>query len=217
MSIVAIIQARVGSTRLPYKVLMDIEGKPMVARVVERVKKANLDRVILAIPNTTKDEVLSEWAGKSLVDSFAGSENDLLDRYFQAAVLFDADTIVRITSDCPCIDPDMINRAVEFYKSHDFEYVTFGDLSKPDVPDYPEGFDIEIFSFDTLLRAWLVSKDREHVGMFMYKNCRYGFLPFEYKLPERLYVNNVDDLIRVRNVYDRLGENFGLNDILKEE
>lgn len=217
MKTVAIIQARLGSTRLPYKVLMSIRGKSMLERVIERVKKSKVDEVILAAPDKPQDRVSFRNIAKQCgINVFFGSEYDLLDRYYQAATESRADIITRITSDCPCIDPEIIDRTIEYYLSHSFDYVTFGNIANPSVPDYPDGFDVEVFSFNILEQAYQQASldNREHVGQYMHKNYSYGFLSFNEKLPVKLSIDTIEDLEKVRKIFFALSNGFNIWDVL---
>ena len=110
----AIIQARMGSTRLPDKVLMDVGGHPMLWHMIERLKPAkNVDEIILAIPNTKENDILEQFAKENNLKYFRGSENDVLARYYETAKTFKVDVIVRITSDCPLIDPEIVDKVIE--------------------------------------------------------------------------------------------------------
>lgn len=165
MSMIALIlQARTGSTRLPGKVLKPLFGQPMLLRMLERTKKAkNIDTIIVATSNRSEDDAVAALAQKSDVDVFRGSELDVLDRYYHAAKNAHADTIVRVTGDCPLHDPEVIDRVVERFLSHDVDYT-----SSP--VNYPEGLDTEVFSFSALERAWNEARlpsEREHVTPYI--------------------------------------------------
>ena len=216
MSIGAIIQARLGSTRLPNKVLMDIEGKPMLQRVIDRVRESEyIDSIAIAVPSS--DQELAQLAMGSGIGFFAhdGDENDVLDRYYRAASFYKADPIVRITADCPLIDPQVIDKVIERYLTGHFDYVSNMDF-------YPDGLDTEVFSSDALRIAWVKAetpRDREHVTSYMYSNpelLRIGSIRYKRKLPYYHWSVNVQkDLDFVRWVYQKLGDRFYLEDILE--
>jgi len=220
MRVVAIIQARMGSTRLPGKVMMDIVKKPMLWHVINRVKHAKgLDDIVVATTTLNEDKQILELASEMGVKSYAGSEDDVLDRYYQAAIIHEADAIVRITADCPLIDPDIIDRVIEFYLNHDFDYV-----SNTIKPTYPDGLDTEVFSFSTLERAWkeaTLASEREHVTPHIKKNPQIFSTKnlendknFSYM---RWTVDEERDLDFVREIYKRLykeNEIFYMEDIL---
>ena len=219
--VVAVIQARIGSTRLPKKVLKKIVGKPMLWHVVNRVKKAKLaDEVVLATTFKEEDKPLLELARKSGVKSFAGSEEDVLDRYFQATTKFGADVIVRVTADCPLIDPEVVDKVIKRFSDGGFDYVS--NIVKP---TYPDGLDVEVFSYNALKAAWGGAKrssEREHVTAYIRSHpemFKIGSVEYEKNLSEmRWTVDTEKDLKFVREVYKRLykkGGVFLMKDVLK--
>lgn len=164
-----IIQARMGSTRLPGKALADIAGQPALGHVFARTQQSRkADLIILATTQKKEDRVLIQLAKKYGVKTFAGSENDVLDRYYQAAKKFKARTVVRITGDCPLIDPGVIDLSIKKILNGQgkIDFVTF-DYS------YPDGLDIDTFSFTALKKTWQeakLSSEREHIAPYLYKN-----------------------------------------------
>ena len=142
MKTVAIIQARMGSTRLPGKVLAPIAGNPMLWHVVERTRRAKaLDQVMVATSENSKDDAVAEFCTESAIDCFRGSEEDVLDRYYQAARQFTDSTIVRITADCPLVDPGVADKVVGAYQDGPYDYVT-----NIFPRSFPKGLDVEVFS-----------------------------------------------------------------------
>lgn len=201
-----IIQARMGSTRLPGKALADIAGQPALGHIFARAKKSKkADLIILATTTKEEDRVLIKLAKKYGIKTFAGSKNDLLDRYYQAAKKFKVKTIVRITGDCPLIDPEIIDLSIEKYLNSKgkVDFVTF-DYS------YPDGLDVETVSFVALKKAWKeakLSSEREHVAPYIYKN------PHLFKLDTiepcfrnlrhlRWTLDEPKDLELIRKIYD---------------
>ena len=152
--VVAIIQARMGSTRLPGKSLMPLAGKPLVYRVLERIiPSKNIDQIVLAIPNTTENQILSEIAHELGVSVFAGSEDDLVDRYYRAAEKFDARFVVRIPADNPTPQSSEIDKIIE----HHLSLGTVGfssNLAEVFGSRYPDGIGAEIFDFELLQESW---------------------------------------------------------------
>lgn len=220
--IVVIIQVRMKSTRLPGKVLKNIAGKPILAHVIERLKDARLvDEIVIATTTKDEDRTILKFANESRVKSFAGSEEDVLDRYYQAAKRCEADVIVRITSDCPLIDPGVVDKIIAFYLKYrgTVEYVS-NFLKR----SYPRGLDTEVFCFEVLETAWQQSKEpyqREHVTPYVYEH------PEIFRLVNvennedlshmRWTVDEARDLEFVKEVYKRLykeGKNFLMEDIL---
>ena len=221
MKTVVILQARIGSTRLPGKVLLDLEGCPMLWHVVERIRRSrNVQQVVVATTTSTSDDVLEQFCQAHHIEYFRGSEPDVLDRYYQTAKAFAADTVVRITSDCPLIDPDVIDRVTGIFQQGGFDYV-----SNTIETTYPDGLDTEVFSFAALERAWreaTKTSEREHVtpylrssGQFRVRNVE---IDHETSLAElRWTVDEAHDLEFVRAIYQNFKTRpvFGMSDILK--
>jgi len=223
MRVVAIIQARTGSTRLPGKVLKEIVGKPMLWHVIRRVKAAKLvNKLVVATTNKDDDKRVIEIAKELGVESFAGNEEDVLDRFFQAARKYKADIIVRITADDPFKDPVIIDKIIKiFLKNQDkVDYV-----SNTIKPTYPEGIDVEVFSFKALENAWRESSskfDREHVTSYIWLNPqRFRLVNVENESGDfshlRWTVDTQEDLDFIREIYKRLyreGRIFLMDEIL---
>jgi len=210
MNVVAIIQARMGSTRLPGKVLQEIGGETMLARVVRRAQQAaSLDRVVVATTSEVADEAIVAECKHLGVPAFRGDEQDVLDRYYQAARAYEAQAIVRITSDCPLIDPGVIDRVVACFLEAQPDYAS-NSLQRR----YPRGLDTEVMTQSALERAWRQAVEpyqRIHVTPYLYQH------PEQFRLlsvvndqdfsGHRWTVDTVEDLAFVREVYRRLGNN----------
>ena len=194
---VAIIQARMGSSRLPGKVLMDINGKPMIHHVIERTLKA-IPEVILATTNLPEDDVLAEACKDKGVRIYRGHPTDVLERYIHAAQLVEADKIIRVTGDCAMIEPQVIKH-VETALTEEFDYA-----SNLMPRSYPKGLDCEALWFDVLLRLRRLSKpeDREHVTQFIRRNPdRFNIVNVsENRAAFNLSVDTQEDLDRVREL-----------------
>lgn len=166
MKTIAIVQARMGSTRLPDKVMRPIHGVPMIELLLQRLAKAKrVDQIVLATSTDPRNEPLATHVRKLGYDVFLGSENDVLDRYYQAAKRYQPDTVVRITGDCPLIDPELVDQVITAYETQGVEY-----LSNTTPPTYPDGLDTEVFSFSALEQAAqqaTKTADREHVTPFI--------------------------------------------------
>ena len=162
MKIVAIVQARMGSSRLPGKVLKLINGIPVIELLLLRLSKSKLvDQIVVATSDTDTDIRLAGYVRKLGFSCSQGSENDVLERFYDAAKQHDADVIVRITGDCPFVDADLVDQVIEGYLSSEVDY-----FSNVMPPTYPDGLDVEVFSFSVLERSHLesqVSYEREHV------------------------------------------------------
>jgi len=209
------------STRLPGKVLIDIQGKPLLEHVVDRVSPSKLiNQLVIATTANEKDKAIIDFAQRRGIAYYVGSEDDVLDRFYQTAKIYRVKTIVRITPDNPFKDPEVIDKVVGYYLNHkkSVDYV-----SNTIKPTYPEGLDVEVFSFTALEKAWREAKlpsEREHVT------------PYIWNHPELFHVANVEneedlshlrwtldyeeDLRFAREVYARLyhGQVFLMEDIL---
>ncbi len=222
--VVAIIQARMGSTRLPGKVLLDIAGKPMLLRVVERVRAAAcVDEVVVATSVNPCDDPVQSLCAALGIKCFRGSERDVLDRYYRSAEWIGADVVARITADCPLVDPAVIDLVISAYLKGGVDYASNRRYRDDVVSNiYPDGLDAEVFSFAALERAWLearLASEREHVTPYIWKNPR-AFRTLsvgdEADLSGlRWTVDEGADLEFVRLVYQRLGDRlFGMREVL---
>ena len=214
MNVVAIIQARLGSTRLPGKVLMDISGESMLSRVVNRTKQAKLlNQVVVATSDRSIDNAVAKEVNRLGVSAFRGSENDVLDRYYKAAQMFNADVIVRITSDCPLIDPTVIDKVVKAFLNSDMDYASNGL-----VRTYPRGLDVEAFTISALTKTWRQASkpyERIHVTPYIYENPSI-FKLLSISTPQnysnyRWTVDTPEDLEFVRRIYERLEEKISFS------
>jgi len=219
MEILALIQARMRSSRLPGKVLADILGQPMLARVVDRVRASKLiSKVMVVTSQEAQDKPVAALCAERGIACFRGSENDVLDRYFQAAQQVEADVVVRLTADCPLLDPAIIDQVVKKFQDGLFDYV-----SNTLEPSFPDGLDAEVFSREALERAWREStlkSEREHVTAYIWKNpklFRLGKVEHSRNLSAlRWTVDEPEDLEFVRRVYQALDSagQFGMNAVL---
>jgi len=207
--IVAIVQARVTSTRLPGKVFMDIKGKPMIWHVINRLKYSKkLDEIILTIPDTRENDELEKFAKKNNIKYFRGSEKDVLSRYYEAARKFKADIIVRITSDCPLIDPRIVDVVVENHLNAKANY-TSNTLKRT----FPRGLDVEVVSFEALEKTHKEATEdyqREHVTSYIYEHpeiFKLESVEAQGKLnrPElRITVDTEEDFQLIKEIYKHL-------------
>lgn len=232
--VVLIIQARMGSTRLPGKSMMDLAGKPLVARILERVKRCKrLDEIVLAIPDTAKDAVLGELGRQYGVTVFAGSENDLVERYYQAARASRADIIGRLPADNATPEPAEIDRIVDHHLSLGRRGFS-SNLSVIGDSGYPDGIGAEMFDFSLLAEARERHTDprqREHVHLNFFdystqtpvdeKWCPISTIqcPAEFRRPDLvLDVNTQAQYEFMRQLYDDLyptNPNFHITDIIR--
>ena len=218
MSTQTIIQARMGSSRLPGKILMDVAGRPMLARVVERAQQAKKSEgVVVATSTESADDAVEELCAAEGWPCFRGSENDVLDRYYQAARVSGASVVVRVTADCPLLDPVLVDGILRLIDDG-------ADLATSNYPRraYPRGLDCEAFPFSVLETAWREAdqeNQREHVTPFIYMNStRYSIRglcsPTGYE-SHRWTVDEPEDLELIRKLYTHLGDRaFGWRDVL---
>jgi len=206
MNTIAIIQARLGSTRLPGKVLEDLSGQTVLAWVVSRVRLAKLvDSVVVATTKEALDEAIVRECAMLGVDVFRGDEQDVLDRFFRAAQWKGASTVVRITADCPLIDPGVTDTTISTFLARQPDYAS-NTLERT----YPRGLDTEVVSLTALERAWKEAREpyqRAHVTPYLYQN------PQLFKLvsvkgdadnsSDRWTLDTVEDLKFLRAVCDR--------------
>ena len=217
----AIIQARYTSTRLPGKVLADILGKPMFIRQVERVKRANtLDKIVVATSVNPSDDQIVNECKKYQVDYFRGSLEDVLSRFYECAALYKPSHIIRLTADCPLIDEELIDQIVTYHELNEFDYT-----SNTLVPTYPDGLDVEVFTFSALSTAHFeasLPSHREHVTPFIHSQPnRFHLGSFEGAKDLSNYrwtVDQIEDLKLVVKIYEALhpiNEKFTTADILR--
>ena len=173
--IVCIIQARMGSSRLPGKVLKDIGGKPMLGWVVERVRQCKkIDKVVVATTSDAGDDPIVEFCRDHSIGCFRGDVFDVLDRYYQAAREYKADVVVRVTADCPLIDPAVVDRAIAELQQKNLDF-TANRLPPPFSRTFPIGLDVEVASMAALSEAWKKATEqheREHVMPYLYAGQR---------------------------------------------
>jgi spore coat polysaccharide biosynthesis protein SpsF len=169
--IVAIIQARLGSTRLPGKILMEVDGKPLLKYMIDRVQRSKLvDKIVIATTVDKRDNPIVDFCNENGIDVYRGSENDVLDRYYQAAKKYNPKHVVRLTSDCPLIDPVIIDRTIQLFLDSKVDYAA--NTAPPETSKYPDGSDVEVFSFKNLEKIWMEAtdqKDREHVTFYFWR------------------------------------------------
>ncbi len=216
----AIIQTRMGSSRLPGKALAEVAGKPMLEWLIERVRASRyVEEVVIATTDQKQDDVFVQFAEERGLKISRGSEADVLERFYQAAVAFGVTTIVRVTPDCPLMDPKLLDQVVERFRSGDFDYAS-NNMGKR----FPDGMDVEVFSFEALERAHRQARgasEREHVTPYMKHFGKFKIATVE--APEDLSglkwsVDHPADLEFVRAVYRKLkgaDQLFCLEDVLQ--
>ena len=207
MRIVAIIQARMGSTRLPGKVLKDLGGETVLARVIARVRRASeIEEVVIATTRQPDDDRIVDECRRLAVRVYRGETSDVLDRYYHAAEEVRAEAIVRITSDCPLIEPEITDATVRAFLERRPDYAS-NVLQRT----YPRGLDTEIMTRDALVRSWRQAKEayqREHVTPYIYENADQFTLhsvqgETDYS-GHRWTLDEAEDMTFLRAVYERL-------------
>jgi spore coat polysaccharide biosynthesis protein SpsF len=214
-----IIQARMGSSRLPGKVLIKLNEKQSTLDfILKQLSFSTLiDKTIIATTNLEEDFVIEQFAKNSGIECFRGDSDDVLDRYYNCAKKFQLDTIVRITSDCPLIDPQIIDQVIRKYQSDQYDYVT-----NTLIRTYPIGTDVEIFSFRILEKAWknaTLPSEREHVTPFMRNkkpDFRLANLENDKNLSHlRWTLDRQEDLDLIKKIIVKIDKNpILMNDIL---
>jgi spore coat polysaccharide biosynthesis protein SpsF len=214
----AIIQARMASTRLPGKVMADLKGKPLIHHVVDRARRARfVDLVLVVTSDRVSDDRLAAYCTTHEIPCVRGNQDDVLDRYHRAAHAIGADVIVRLTADCPLLDPMVIDEVVAAFRAGQFDY-----LSNTLKPTFPDGLDAEVFSIDALDRAWSEARlgsEREHVTAYIWKHpdrFRLGDLQYPEDLSKlRWTVDEPQDLEFVRGIYFHLANgSTSMTDVL---
>jgi spore coat polysaccharide biosynthesis protein SpsF len=220
LKIVAIIQARLGSKRLPGKVLKKINGKPLLEYQVERLSRSKyIDQIVISTTKKEQDDPIIKFCNLRSISYFRGAEHNVLSRYYETAKQFDADPIVRLTSDCPIIDPKVVDKVIETYINHNYDYVS-NTLKRT----FPRGMDTEVFSYYALKKAHDEANqnyEKEHVTPYIYQNpSKFTLLNVEYQTDESLHrwtVDTEEDLLLMKKINSSLyksSQPFTLEDIL---
>jgi spore coat polysaccharide biosynthesis protein SpsF len=223
--VVASIEARMGSSRLPGKILYDINGQPAIERLVNRLKLCKeIDEIIIATTDKEGDNKLAEWALQNQLHVFRGSEEDVLNRVVNAQKSLQSDIVVEITGDCILLDPNIIDLGVRTYLANDFDVVTNARIAS-----YAQGLDVQVYSLEKLEYVEKNIEDpavREHVSLFFYENpslytiCNM-IAPPQWERPQlRLQLDYQEDLMLIRELYKRIepkcGYSFGVEKIIEE-
>lgn len=213
MKILAITQARMGSSRLPNKVLKKIGRKSLLEIHLQRIRQSKrISQLVVATTLKSQDIAIVNLANSLEVATYRGSENDVLDRFYQAAKDYKPDYVVRLTSDCPLIDPELIDKVIDFATTNQLDYCS----NTLDV-NYPDGQDVEVFKYAALCEAWREAKlksEREHVTPYIWKNSTYrgknlftsdNFYEGEDFGDLRMTVDEPQDFELIRNLIETLG------------
>lgn len=216
--IIAIVQARIGSSRLPGKVLLNLEGKTILEHVIERVRNSRFVKEVIVATTILKEDLkIVNLCASRDIRVYCGSENDVLDRYYQAARLLGASHIVRITADCPLMDAKVIDKVIGLHLSKKTDYTSTKE-------NFPDGLDVEVFTFEVLRRCWKnarLSSEREHVTAyikkhpklfkFAYLSCAEDFSQKRWTLDEKR------DFRFIKLIYKNLYKKnrlFGMDEVL---
>jgi len=216
--VTAVIQARMSSARLSGKVLMEVMGRPLLSYQIERLRfSKRIFDIIIATTINKEDDSIAELAKKEGLQVYRGSEDDVLDRYYQAAKEYNAEHIMRLTADCPLIDPAICDQVAEYYISSKLDYVRTGKT-------FAEGLDCELFSFRALEKAWKnaqLKSEREHVTLYfrnhpeLFQFKQLGCETDDSKY--RITVDQEEDYLVVKaiieNLYSRNDEYFKIEEI----
>jgi len=219
MKIVAIIQARMGSTRLPGKILRELDGETVLSRVLGRVRRmCNLNEILVATTDQSRDDAVAESTRQNGVGVFRGNEDDVLDRYWQAAQWCGAEAVVRITSDCPLIDPELVDETIQAFLSQPADYAS-NTLERT----YPRGLDAEVFTVAALEKMWRAAREtyeREHVTPYLYEHQELFRLVSvrgqHDQSKHRWTLDTAEDLQLIRAIYAQFGnqDDFGWREVL---
>ncbi|MCB9224689.1 MAG: glycosyltransferase family protein [Crocinitomicaceae bacterium] len=214
-----ITQARMGSTRLPGKVLKTIKGHALLELQMERIKAAKMvDKIVIATTTDPNDDPIEVFCKERGIDFYRGSEQDVLDRYYQVAKKYNPDIVIRITSDCPLHHHEVIDFVIDEYQKSGKDYFS----NSNNEPDFLEdGFDVEVFSFEALETAWKEAKmksEREHVTVYI-KNCgkfECGWKKFNPNYTFKLSVDSPADFKLATTIFESFDSitEFGLNDVV---
>ena len=221
--IVTVIQARSGSSRLPGKVMMEILGKALLLRMVERVQRSKLaGTIVIATTTEASDDIIEKLCQSEGLLYYRGDRDDLLDRHYQAGKLYGAEAVVKIPSDCPLIDPKVIDKVLQYYLDNDFDFV-----SNLHPATYPDGNDVEVMSWSSIERAWREAGralEREHTTPYIWENpdlFKIGNVVWEtgldYSMSDRWTIDYPEDFIFIKTIYEQLypaNPVFDLQDIL---
>lgn len=219
MIIGGIIQARMGSTRYPEKILKKLNGKTVLEHIIKRVEDSGVDMCIVATTKNEKDDAVQRFCREHNVICFRGSEDDVLERFYYAAKENDIDVIVRITADDPLKDSGIIKKAITLLVDGGYDYV-----SNTIQPTYPEGIDVEVFTFNALEKAYYEAElpsEHEHVTPYIWKNRdkfnTYNFIHDTDLSYMRWTMDTEDDYRFMENIYSNFvgRDNFSMDEVLK--
>jgi spore coat polysaccharide biosynthesis protein SpsF len=226
MKILIIIQARTGSTRLPGKIFLPLADKPLLLRIVERVNAVQTPKeIVVATSEDEADDPVNDLCILEGIDVYRGHPTNLLDRHYKAALNYEPDVVVKIPSDCPLIDPKIIDKVLHFYIHNADKYDYVSNLHPA---TYPDGNDVEVMPFDTLYKAWVSAGKQyelEHTTPYIWENpdlFRIGNVLWEtgenYSMTHRFTIDYIEDYVFIKFIFEELypvNPLFSLDDILE--
>ena len=223
--ITIVVQARMSSSRLPGKVMLPILGEPLLFRMLERLNQVKYPvNIIVSTSVDDKDDIIEEFCHRKKIDFYRGDLNDLLDRHYQVGLLTGADAVIKIPSDCPLIDPKIIDKVIDFYLENQGNYDFISNLHPA---TYPDGNDVELMTFVALEKVWQEAKrplEREHTTPYFWENpdkFRLANLTWEknldYSMSHRFTIDYQEDYQFIKTVFEELypeKPDFSMDDIL---
>ncbi len=209
----AIIQARMGSSRLPNKIMKLVDEKPLLAYCIERIEQSKyIDKIIIATTTQPQDDVVFEWCIENNVECYRGSESDVLDRYYQAAQYYNLDIVVRVTSDCPFVDSNIIDMLITNLLAQNCDYTS----NRWKERSWPHGLDVEVMTMEALSKAWECANkpyEREHVTPYILEHSNIFHIievPYHKDLSEiRLTVDYKEDMEFTSKILPLLYSQYG--------
>ena len=226
---IAIIQARLGSTRLPGKVLLNIEEIPVLVHIYRRLSIVkNIDKIIVATSDLAINNEIIDVCNKYKIDFYIGDEENVLKRFYNTSKKYNPKNIIRITGDCPLVDGSLVDKLIEFYINNNYDYCGIatgaGVSGKNDILRYPDGLDAEIFSFSVLENAYNNAKNKlqtEHVTPYIWQNpdlFKIGVLQSKIDYGKyRLTLDNNEDFLLIKWIYSKLysvNSNFNYKEVI---
>lgn len=221
MKIVATIEARMTSSRLPGKVMLDVLNKPILTYLVNRLKTISLiDEIVLATTTNKSDDILESFANENQIRCFRGSENNVLERVINAGLYANADLIVEVTGDCPILDPSIVDQTIRVFLNNNVDYV-----SNNHIRSYPDGMDVQVFKLETLIQSSNLTNDKldqEHVTLFI-RNHPELFSKINLVAPQNLHwpdlgltLDEESDYILIKTIIENFdGLNFTCSEVIE--
>jgi spore coat polysaccharide biosynthesis protein SpsF len=225
LTITVVVQARMASTRLPGKVMLPILGETLLYRMIERLQQIKYPvQIVVATSTNEEDRIIEKFCQKKKITFYTGEMNDLLDRHYQIGVLTGSDVVIKIPSDCPLIDPQIVDKVIKFYLKNEGKYDFVSNLHPA---TYPDGNDVELMTFEALEKAWkeaLRPLEREHTTPYFWENddkFKNANVTWEsgldYSMTHRFTIDYDDDYLFIKRVFEELypiNPNFSMGDIL---